>query len=538
MTPATFDHLVIGGGSAGCVLARRLGERPGTRVLLLEAGGSDRHPLIDLPFGFGAITHDAKFSWLFDSEPEPALNGRRVRLPRGRRLGGSSAINGMLYVRGQHEDFDDWAALGATGWAARDVLPWFRRAEDQARGADEWHGTGGPLHVSDLVLRDPLSDALIAAAEATGLPRNPDFNGARQVGVGYFQANIRDGKRWSAARGYLRDWPGLGRTVEVRTEALVTRLLFDAERRAIGAEYRQGGRLHTVHVSGEVIVAAGAFQSPALLQASGIGDGSLLQSLGIPVVADRPQVGANLHDHFGVPLMWRLREGAPSFNARLAGLGLLGSVLRYLTTRRGILALPLAQVGAFAVLTPGATRPDVQLHLLPLSGDVQKEVDNVKQEIDRFPGLTICPCAVRPTSRGRVWITARDTAVAPAIHLNYLDTAADRTLTLAAMRYAQRIAAAAPLARWMEGPSMPGPEVQTDAELMAYARQVGLTLHHPVGSCRMGSDEAAVVDPALRVRGVRGLRVIDASVMPQIPSGNTHAATVMVAERGATLVGS
>jgi choline dehydrogenase len=537
MTPdARFTHLVIGGGSAGCVLARRLGERPGNRVLLLEAGGSDRHPLIDMPFGFGAITHDPAFSWLFDSEPEPALGGRRVRLPRGRRLGGSSAINGMLYVRGQHEDYDDWAALGATGWAAQDVLPWFRRAEDQARGADPWHGTGGPLHVSDVAMRDPLSDAIIAAAAATGLPRNPDFNGASQLGVGYFQANIRDGRRWSSARAYLRGWGGLGRSVEVVTGALVSRVLFDGERRAIGAEYRRGGRLHEVRISGEVIIAAGAFQSPALLQASGVGEGALLQALGIPVVADRSAVGANLHDHFGVPMMWRLRAAAPSFNARLGGLGLLGSLLRYLTTRRGIMALPLAQVGAFAALTPGATRPDVQFHLLPLSGDVQKEVDNVKQEIDRFPGMTICPCAVRPTSRGKVWITSADTAVAPAIRLNYLDTPEDRALTLAALRYAQRIAAAEPLAEWMEGPSTPGPEVRSDDELMAYARRVGLTLHHPVGSCRMGADAAAVVDPELRVRGVSGLRVIDASVMPQITSGNTHAPTVMIAERGAALI--
>ena len=235
-------------------------------------------------------------------------------------------------------------------------------------------------------------------------------------------------------------------------------------------------------------------------------------------------------------MMWRLRPGAPSFNAKLGGFGLLGSLLRYLTTRRGIMALPLAQVGAFATLTPGATRPDTQFHLLPLSGDVQKEVDNVKQEIDRFPGMTICPCAVRPTSRGKVWITDRDTAVAPAIHLNYLDTAADRDLTLAAMRYAQRIAMAEPLAQWMEAPAMPGPEAQSDEELMAYARRVGLTLHHPVGTCRMGADESAVVDTALRVRGVAGLRVIDASVMPQITSGNTHAATVMIAERGAALI--
>lgn len=533
---ATFDHIIVGAGSAGCVLARRLGERPGARVLLLEAGGSDRHPLIDMPYGFGAITHDAKFSWLFDSVPEPALGGRRVRLPRGKRLGGSSAINGMLYVRGQHADYDDWAADGLTDWRWQDVLPWFRKAEDQARGANEWHGTGGPLHVSDLVLRDPLSDAIIAAGETTGLPRNEDFNGAQQLGIGYFQANIRDGRRWSAAKGYLRSQGGVGQNVHIATGALATRILFDAKRRATGVEYRQGGRLLTAHASGEVIVAAGTFQSPALLQASGVGAGRQLQELGIPVVADRPAVGQNLQDHFGVPMMWRLRPEAPSFNAKLGGLGLLGSVLRYFTTRRGIMALPLAQVGAFAALAPGATRPDVQFHLLPLSGDVQKEVDNVKQEVDPFPGLTICPCSLRPTSRGSVWLASPDTAVAPNIHLNYLDTAADRELTLAAMRYAQRIAMAPPLAKWMESASSPGPEAGTDEELLAYARRVGLTLHHPVGTCRMGADDAAVVDSQLRVRGVQGLRVIDASVMPRLVSGNTHATTVMIAERGAAFI--
>jgi choline dehydrogenase len=532
----TFDHIIVGAGSAGCVLARRLGERPGTRVLLLEAGGSDRHPLIDMPYGFGAINHDPNFSWLFDSVPEPALGGRRVRLPRGKRLGGSSAINGMLYVRGQHQDYDDWAAEGLADWRWQDVLPWFRKAEDQARGANEWHGTGGPLHVSDLVLRDPLSDAIIAASEATGLPRNDDFNGAQQLGVGYFQANIRDGRRWSSAKGYLRSQGGVGKNVQIATQALATRILFNAERRATGVEYRQGGRLLTAHASGEVIVAAGTFQSPALLQASGIGAGSQLQELGISVVADRPAVGQNLQDHFGVPMMWRLRPEAPSFNTKLGGVGLLGSVLRYFTTRRGIMALPLAQVGAFAALGPGATRPDVQFHLLPLSGDVQKEVDNVKQEVDPFPGLTICPCSLRPTSRGSVWISSPDTAVAPNIHLNYLDTAADRELTLAAMRHAQHIAMAPPLAKWMESASSPGPDVGTDEELMAYARRVGLTLHHPVGTCRMGADDAAVVDSQLRVRGVQGLRVIDASVMPRLVSGNTHAATVMIAERGAAFI--
>lgn len=534
--PATFDYIIVGAGSAGCVLARRLGERPGTRVLLLEAGGSDRHPLIDMPFGFGAITHDAKFSWLFDSVPQPALGGRRVRLPRGKRLGGSSSINGMLYVRGQHADYDDWAADGLTDWGSQQVLPWFRKAEHQARGANEWHGTGGLLHVTDVAMRDPLSDAIIAAGEATGLPRNDDFNGAEQLGIGYFQANIHDGRRWSAAKGYLRSQGGVGRNVEIATDALATRVLFNAERRATGVEYRQGGRLLTAHATGEVIVAAGAFQSPALLQASGIGAGHRLQALGIPVVADRTAVGANLQDHFGVPMMWRLRPEAPSFNARLGGLGLLGSLLRYLTTHRGIMALPLAQVGAFAALTPGATRPDVQFHLLPLSGDVQKEVDNVKQEVDPFPGLTICPCVVRPTSRGEVWISSPDTAVAPNIDLNYLATAADRDLTLAAMRHAQRIAMAAPLSKWMESAASPGPDVGTDEELMAYARRVGLTLHHPVGTCRMGTDEAAVVDSELRVRGVQGLRVIDASVMPRLVSGNTHATTVMIAERGAAFI--
>lgn len=533
---ATFDYIIVGAGSAGCVLARRLGEQPGKRILLLEAGGSDRHPLIDMPFGFGAITHDAKFSWLFDSIPQPALGGRRVRLPRGKRLGGSSSINGMLYVRGQHADYDDWAADGLADWSAQQVLPWFRKAEHQERGANEWHGTGGLLHVTDVAMRDPLSDAIIAAGEATGLPRNADFNGAEQLGIGYFQANIHDGRRWSAAKGYLRSQGGVGKNVQVATGALATRILFNAERRATGVEYRQGGRLVTALASGEVIVAAGAFQSPALLQASGIGAGHRLQALGIPVVADRAAVGANLQDHFGVPMMWRLRPEAPSFNSRLGGLGLVGSLLRYLTTHRGIMALPLAQVGAFAALTPGATRPDVQFHLLPLSGDVQKEVDNVKQEVDPFPGLTICPCVVRPTSRGEVWISSPDTAVAPNIDLNYLDTAADRELTLAAMRHAQRIAMAPPLAKWMESASSPGPDVGTDEELMAYARRVGLTLHHPVGTCRMGTDEAAVVDSEMRVRGAQGLRVIDASVMPRLVSGNTHATTVMIAERGAAFI--
>ncbi|MGE5098138.1 MAG: GMC family oxidoreductase [Betaproteobacteria bacterium] len=524
----TFDYIVVGGGTAGCVLANRLTESGRHRVLLLEAGPEDRYLWIHIPIGYGKTMFHPRYNWGFRTAPEPHMAGREMYWPRGRGLGGSSSINGLIYIRGQPEDYDHWAALGNGGWSWREVLPHFIRMEHNTRGADDWHGASGPQWCSDIGRPHELMEAIIAGARELGVPRNDDFNGARQEGVGYYQLFTRRGWRCSTAVGYLA--PARKRAnLDVRTQAQATRILFEGAR-ATGVEYRQHGRVLQAHAAREVVLAAGAVQSPQLLQLSGIGDAGSLQRLGIPVVADRPEVGSNLQDHLQLRLIFRVSKPITTNDALRSVSGRLRMGLEWLLLRRGPLAVGINQGGLFTRLMPQARTPDIQFHFGTLSADVAGGA------VHPWPGCTFSVCQLRPESRGTIGLASPDPLAAPVIHANYLDADTDRHYAIESLRYARRLAATEALRPYLVEEYRPGTDVRSDEELLAFARQYGQTIFHPVGTCRMGIDDAAVVDPALRVRGIAGLRVADASIMPTLVSGNTHAAVVMIAEKAARMV--
>jgi choline dehydrogenase len=531
-TSATFDYIVIGAGSAGCVLANRLTASGRHRVLLLEAGGHDRHFWIHVPLGFGKLFDNAKVNWLYKSEPEPELNNRNIIQPRGKVLGGSSSINGLLYIRGQHEDFDHWRQLGNAGWAFADVLPFFRRAEDQQRGADELHGTGGPLAVSDVSEPHPLCEAFIAAAQQAGFPRNDDFNGPSQEGAGYFQLTAKRGRRWSTAAGYLRQARARP-NLTVALNALATRVKFSG-RRAIGVEYRQGQNngetTHTAYADGEVILAGGAFNSPQLLQLSGLGPAKILRELGIDVIADLPGVGADLQDHLQVRMQYRCTEPITMNDVINNWRHRYGAGLRYLLSRKGLLTIGAGYAGAFLRTRAELETPDVQIHFLIFSADTAGAA------LHTFPGFMTSVCQLRPESRGFVRIKSSDPRVAPAIQPRYLTSRADCDTVIAGLKTMRRVMNQKPMRRYIAEELAPGEQCQSDADLLAFARDNGTTVYHPTSTCRMGSDPTAVVDERLRVRGFERLRVIDASIMPTVVSGNTNAAAVMIGEKGADMV--
>ena len=527
-TAASFDYIVVGAGSAGCVVANRLTASGRHRVLLLEAGGEDRNLWIHVPIGYAKLFTDARHNWLYSSEPEPELHGRSIIQPRGKVMGGTSSINGLLYIRGQAEDFDHWRQLGNTGWSFDDVLPYFRRAEDQQRGADELHGTGGPLSVSDVSEPHPLCDAFIAACEQAGFPRTDDFNGRSQEGAGYFQLTTRNGRRWSTARGYLksaRRRPNL----TVISNALTTRVLFEG-RRAVGVEYHHGGTTHVARAGGEVILSGGAFNSPQLLQLSGVGPAALLTQHGIAVVADMPGVGADLQDHYQMRFTYRCTERNTINDMMNSVTGRIAAGLRYALFRKGFLTVGAGYAGGFFKTDPRLATPDVQLHFILFSAEA------VGQKLHPFPGFLASVCQLRPESRGTVRIKSADPAQAPAIQPRYLSASVDRDVTVRGMHLLRRVMGQPALARYIDEEMMPGAACAGDADLLEFARQKGTTVFHPTSTCRMGPDSTAVVDERLRVRGLGALRVVDASIMPTLVSGNTNAPAVMIGEKGADMI--
>jgi choline dehydrogenase len=529
-----FDYIVVGAGSAGCVLAARLSEDPATRVLLLEAGPPDRSIWIHLPIGYGKTMWSRRYNWCFSTDPDPNMNGRRIYWPRGKTLGGSSAINGLIYIRGQREDYDRWAALGNEGWGHADVLPYFIRSEGNQRGAIPLHGADGPLKVSDIGAKHELIEAFIDGAAQVGVPRTDDFNGARQEGAGYFQLNTWKGWRCSTAKAYLR--PARRRpNLQVETEAHATALQLDG-RRAVGVRYRQHGEQKSARCRAEVLLAAGALQSPQLLQLSGIGPKALLGRHGIGVVHDLPGVGENLQDHLQIRLIYECTRPITTNDELNSLLGKLKIGLQWLLLRTGPLAIGINQAGCFmhalrdADGRAVAATPDIQFHVATLSAEMAGGT------VHPFSGFTLSVCQLRPESRGHVRIRSADPFEAPEMQPNYLSTELDRRTTVAAVKAARAIAAAPALRRYVKREFKPGPETATDADVLEFCRNHGATIFHPSGTCKMGSDALAVVDARLRVHGVDRLRVVDCSMMPTLVSGNTNAAAVMIAEKAVEMI--
>jgi len=507
----SFDYVIVGAGSAGCVLANRLSADPAARVLLLEAGPRDTNPWIHVPLGYGKLFNRRRVNWSYESEPEPRLNGRRIFTPRGKVLGGSSSINGLVYIRGQPEDFDAWEV---PGWSHLELLPYFRKSE-------------GSLGVSDLE-RHELCDAFIASARAIGIPPNDDFNGERQEGTGYYRATTKNGRRSSTAVAYLR--PAERRAnLRVETEALATRIHFEGGR-AAAVEYEQGGARRRARAAREILLCGGAFNSPQLLQLSGVGPRALLESHGIPPVHESPEVGEGLQDHFYCRTFWRANK-AVTLNDDMQSLWRKAKIgLQYALFRRGPLTVAAGHAAAFVRTRPGLKRPDAQLYFINFSTAKRGGV------LHPWPGFTLSVSQLQVESRGSVRIQSADPRAAPAIRYNYLDTENDGRVMVEGLKIIRRIARCAPLAGYVVREEFPGPQVRTDDELLDVVRQTGETVFHPTSTCRMGADERSVVDSRLRVRGLAGLRVVDASVMPTVVSGNTNAAVIAVAERAADLV--
>jgi choline dehydrogenase-like flavoprotein len=524
----TYDYVIVGAGSAGCVLANRLSEDPETRVLLLEAGGNDNYHWVHIPVGYLYCIGNPRTDWGFRTAPIAGLGGRELLYPRGKILGGCSSINGMLYLRGQAADYDGWRQMGLPGWGWQDVLPYFKKSEDYYSGADDMHGAGGEWRVEEPRVSWEILDAWKAAAMAAGIPETADFNRGDNFGVSYFKVNQRAGWRWSTAKGFLR--PARTRpNLTVMLHAQAERILFEG-RRATGLRFRRDNAPFRVQARHEVILSSGAIGTPQILQLSGVGPGALLQSHGIEVVQASADVGANLQDHLQIRCAYKV-QGALTLNTMAASLwGKARIGLEYLLTRSGPMSMAPSQLGAFAYSSPDVATPDLEYHVQPVT------LDAFGQPPHDFPAITASVCNLRPESRGHVHITSPDPRAQPEIQPNYLSTPGDRLVAARAIRLTRRIMAQEPLARFHPEEFKPGPSFQTEAELADGAGQIGSTIFHPVATARMGTDPASVVDERLRLRGVTGLRVVDASVMPRITSGNTNAPTIMIAEKAADMI--
>jgi choline dehydrogenase len=531
----SHDFIIVGAGSAGSVVAERLSAGGRISVLVLEAGGSDRRFYVQMPLGYGKCFFDPRVNWNYKAEPDPGLAGNADHWPRGKILGGSSSINAMVWVRGAREDFDDWRDAGNPGWGFDDVLPVFRALEDCEVGDERWRGRGGPVHVSDMSrFVHPLTRRYLEAARQAGLPFNPDFNGETQEGVGTYQITTRGGLRMSAARAFLR--PAMKRAnVRVETGAHVTRILFEGSR-AVGVEYVQGGATHRARAGREVILSGGSVNSPQLLELSGVGDPTHLSGLGIPVLHANANVGEHLQDHLGINYTWKARQA--TLNQVLRpwwGKALVGA--RYLLTRTGPLSMSMNQGGGFFRTDPSRPRPNMQLYFQVFSTVIPREGERPILSPDPWPGFSIGLSNCRPSSRGAIHIRSADPGAPPRIVPNAYSTNADVTEMLDAVKFLRRIAAQPAMAEMIAEEVLPGPSLQSDDDLVADFRKRSGTVYHPVSTCRMGPDpSSSVVDPRLRVHGLSGLRVIDASIFPGNVSGNTNAAAIMTGWKGAEMV--
>lgn len=523
-----WDYIIVGGGTAGCILANRLSVDPGTSVLVLEAGGAPRSPWIGIPAGFVKLMNHPTYSWGFSTEPEPALHGRRIAVPRGRGLGGSSLINGMIFVRGQPEDYDAWGQFGVRGWSFQDVLPYFCKLETYVGGDPALRGSSGPVNVVKVSETSPISDSFIEAAVQAGYSINPDYNGASQEGFSYYQALQKGGQRWHMADAYLepaRNHPNL----TVVTGAEVLRLDLDGMR-VDGVTYRQGASEISVRAGVEVILAAGAVQSPQLLEVSGIGDPERLTRIGVPVRHALPGVGTNYQEHFATRMNWRVTRPL-TLNDKSRGWRLGLAVAQYLLSRTGILTLGTGLAGGFVRSRASVERPDVQFFFVHASYP-----DASDRKLDRLPGMTIGVTQLRPESRGTIHARSPRLEDPPEIRPNFLDSPVDRQAIIDGMKVARRVVAQPAMQQWVFSELAPGSQVQYDDEWLEFARSNGQSIYHPVGTCAMGSGPAAVVDERLRVQGLQGLRIADASVMPLMPSGNTQAAVMMIAEKASDMI--
>ena len=527
----SYDYIIVGAGSAGCVLANRLSAGGRYEVLLLEAGPADSYPWIHVPIGYAKTMFNPRVNWCFETEPEAGMNGRRIYWPRGKTLGGSSSINGLICIRGQREDYDRWATAGNPGWSYEDVLPYFKRLEHAIDGDVAWHGRDGPLWCSPIRRKHELIEAVITAGNELGIPRNDDFNGVSQEGVGYYHLNTRHGWRCSAAVGYLR--PARKRSnLRVETNARALTIEFDGHR-ATSVRYRQHGIEHSATARREVLLCAGSLQSPQILQLSGVGTRALLEKFGIGVVHELPGVGENLQDHLQARVIFECTKPITTNDDLKSWWRTLAIGLDYVFTRGGPMAIGINQGGIFARVDGTASTPELQFHVATLSSDM------AGSPVHRFPGFTFSVCQLRPESRGSVRIKSPDALAAPAMQPNYLSTQHDRRMIVAGIRLARRFAATRALSPYVKSEYRPGPSAQSDDELLEFAKNTGGTIFHPSGTCKMGdiaSDPRAVVDARLRVHGLEGLRVVDCSIMPTLVSGNTNVPAVMIAEKAADMI--